>query len=489
MIAPWPRSLVGRTILVLCLAVLVSNGLGLAAYFAEQRSLQASERDRAIAERVVAAARLLDETAAPADRRRQIWSLRGAGLRMLWAREPLLADDPLQGRLRSVHEAFVEELATDPGDGLRLSLGGHPFAEAAPPGPGPMAADGGRFSPQALHRPWRRMMAGDVPPDDRLHGALRLGDGSWLLFAASLAPAQPAWTVTMLLLIAAASLAAAAIAAFAVWRASAPLSMFATAAERLGRDLDAEPLAATGPQEVARAARAFNGMQARLQEVMRQRMQMLAALSHDLRTPMTRLRLRAELLDDREQQEKILSDLDQIEALTTASLDYVRDALRDERPVSLDLAVLAQTVCDEAEDAGGIARYAGPEHVPFVARPVALRRALTNLIDNAIKYGEEATVSLAVDPSAASSGVSIAIEDRGPGLPEDERERVFEPFYRLDRSRSRETGGLGLGLAIVRAVAVAHGGTVTLANRASGGLRVTLSLPGADFPRQAEPGS
>ncbi|MBL8660233.1 MAG: ATP-binding protein [Rhodospirillales bacterium] len=289
----------------------------------------------------------------------------------------------------------------------------------------------------------------------------------------------------MLILIAAASVAAAAIAAIAVWRASTPLSMFAAAAERLGRDLDAEPLSEAGPEEVARAARAFNAMQARLQQMVRRRTRMLAALSHDLRTPLTRLRLRAELLDDREQQGKFRADLDQIEALVTTSLEYVRDAFRDERPGPLDLAVLVQTACDEVEDAGGAVRYRGPEHVAFVARPVALRRAVANLIDNAIKYGREAEVSLVL-PSADEPGPArIIVEDRGPGLAEAELERAFEPFYRGEGSRSRETGGSGLGLAIARAAAEAHGGAIALANRAGGGLCATLSLPRSTSPGRA----
>lgn len=327
---------------------------------------------------------------------------------------------------------------------------------------------------------------------DTLRGALRLSDGSWLNFAAPLLSGSPIWTSSMLLLIAAASLAAAVIAAVAVWRASAPLSMFASAAERLGHDLDSQPLQETGPDEVVRAARAFNGMQARLQQMLRQRMHMLAALSHDLRTPITRLRLRAELLNDGGLQEKFLADLDQIERLTTASLEYVRDAFRDERPALLDLASLVQTVCDEAEDSGGRARYSGPEHATFVARPVALSRAIANLIDNAIKYGEEAVVSLLLDPAETAAapragGATIVVEDRGPGLSVDERERVFEPFYRPDGSRSRDTGGVGLGLAIVKAVVNAHGGTISLANRAGGGLSATLWIPRLALPVEAVP--
>jgi signal transduction histidine kinase len=476
----WPRTLVGRTVVVLFVAILVSNGLGLAAYLAERRTSEVIARERAIAERVVAAARLL-EGSLPAERRRQLWSLRGPGLRMQWAPEAMIEEGPTAPRLRSVRRAFADELAAEPADALRLALGGSPPAldgagEAVVPGPG-YGRHGQRMS----------VMQGGVPVGEVLRGALRLGDGSWLNFAAPLAPAAPIWTSSMLLLIGGASFAAAAIAAIAVWRASAPLSMFAVAAERLGRDLNAPALDEVEPAEVARAARAFNGMQARLQHMVRQRMQMLAAMSHDLRTPITRLRLRAELLEDAEQQEKMLADLDQIEALIAGSLEYARDAFTDERPAATDLAVLVQTTCDEAEDAGGAALYKGPDHAAFVARPVALRRALANLIDNAIKYGRSATVTLALLGDKGTERAVITVDDDGPGLAEEERVKVFEPFYRPDGSRSRDSGGVGLGLAIVKAAAVAHGGTVTLTNRGEGGLRATLTLPRAALPRPDAP--
>ena len=172
--------------------------------------------------------------------------------------------------------------------------------------------------------------------------------------------------------------------------------MFAAASERLGRDLDAPPLPERGPAEVTRAARAFNEMQARLQRMVRQRTQMLAAMSHDLRTPLTRLRLRAELMDDPAQQQKTLADLDQIEDLIGTSLEFARDAFTGEAPARLDLAALVRTICDEAADAGGRIRYHGPERAPFAARQMALRRALANLVDNAMRHGEEVDVGLAV---------------------------------------------------------------------------------------------
>ncbi|MCU0895380.1 MAG: ATP-binding protein [Rhodospirillales bacterium] len=479
MSGPWPRTLVGRSILVLFAAVLVSNGIGLAAYLGERRSLQITARERAIAERVADAARLT-EAAVPAERPKLLRSLRGAGLRLQWSDQPLAGEaDPAGDRVRSLRAVFLAELGGEAGDGLRLRLGRPEDAAgggAAAKGSWPSGRGG-------EHGPFPR--AGEKAALAVLFGGVRLEDGSWLNFAAPLTPQTPSWTSSMLLLIAGTSLAAAAIAAFVVWRASAPLSVFAAASERLGRDLDAPPLPEHGPAEVARAARAFNEMQARLQRMVRQRTQMLAAMSHDLRTPLTRLRLRADLLDDPAQQEKALADLDQIEDLIATSLEFARDAFTGEAPARLDLAALINTVCDEAADAGGRILYHGPERAPFVARQKALRRALTNLVDNAVRHGETVEVSLILHANTAGERAEILVEDDGPGLPESELGKVGEPFYRPDASRSRDSGGAGLGLAIVRAVAAAHGGGIALTNREAGGLSAALSiasLPGPERP-------
>lgn len=480
----WPRTLVGRSILVLLAAVLISNAAGLALYLGERRSLQITARERATAERVVDAARLI-EASPPAYRQRLVRSLRGAGLRLQWADGPVVEGADAAGtRVRLLRRMFVDELGEDPGDGLRLNAGNLTFpAEAGGNTVRPQtrgASPGGGFGREHGGR-WA-LASGDGAPVEILRGGLRLGDGSWLNFAAPLAVQPPVWTSPMLLLVAATSLTAAAIAAFAIWRASVPLSMFAAAAERLGHDLDARPLDERGPQEVVGAARAFNGMQARLQRMVRQRTQMLAAMSHDLRTPLTRLRLRAELIDDASQQEKMLADLDQMEYLIATSLEFARDAFSGETPARLDIAALVQTICDEATDAGGCVRYHGPERAPFTARQMALRRAVANLIDNAMRHGQEVDVGLAVNGDAKNERAEITVDDDGPGLPESELGKVGEPFYRPDSSRSREGGGAGLGLAIVRAAAAAHGGTIALCNRPTGGLRATLAIPHLSLP-------
>ncbi len=237
--------------------------------------------------------------------------------------------------------------------------------------------------------------------------------------------------------------------------------------------MNAPPLEETGPLEVERAAHAFNRMQEQVQRMIRDRTQMLGAISHDLRTPLTRLRLRAELIEDEEQQRKTIADLEEMQAMIAAALGFARDEAAVEQAAPLDLAALLQTICDEAADAGADVIYDGPEHARCIGRPTTLKRALANLVENAVRYGDRARVTLAIEPTR----LRISVDDDGPGMPAAELERVFQPFYRLETSRSRATGGVGLGLALVRAAVDAHGGQVELANRPGGGLRATVLLP------------
>jgi signal transduction histidine kinase len=256
-------------------------------------------------------------------------------------------------------------------------------------------------------------------------------------------------------------------------RVAAPVRRLAAAAERLGLDLDAPPLAEAGSRELRAAAAAFNRMQARLRRLVEDRTRMLAAISHDLRTPLTRLRLRVELIEDEAARAKAERDLDEMQAMLEATLALARDEAQREPLVRVDLAELVQTACDGFADAGGALTYAGPAHLAWQGRQVALRRALDNLIGNAVAYGGRADVELAQGPG----WLEIRIGDRGPGIPPAERERVFEPFYRVEASRSRETGGAGLGLAVARSVARGHGGEVELRDRPGGGLVAVLRLP------------
>ena len=252
-----------------------------------------------------------------------------------------------------------------------------------------------------------------------------------------------------------------------------PLKTLAAAAEDLGNDLNRPPLDEGGPLEVSRAARAFIAMQAKLAALISDRTRIFSAMSHDLKTPITRLRLRTEMLDDAALRDKFAQDLKEMEEMVGAALDFMRGLDSSEPAQPVDIAALLESIASDAREVGGDVRVEGAARAPFTGHPQSLKRCLTNLVDNAVKYGAGATI--AVEDGAQA--LSICVRDAGPGLAEAELERVFEPFYRVEASRNRATGGSGLGLTIARNIARAHGGDVVLRNRASGGLVAELTLP------------
>jgi signal transduction histidine kinase len=256
-------------------------------------------------------------------------------------------------------------------------------------------------------------------------------------------------------------------------RLAAPIRDFARAAERLGVDMTAPPLAERGPHELRMAIRTFNIMQERLRRFLADRTQMLAAISHDLRAPLARLRLRAEFVEDAEQQLKMFGDLEAMNAMIDTTLAFARDDARQEPRRLVDLGVLVGDVCEDVADSGSKVSYFGPRGVDVMCRPSAIRRAVANLIDNAAKYGRSVQVRIVGE----AERIVVVIDDDGPGIPEEEKEKVFAPFYRLEPSRDPDKGGVGLGLSVARTIAREHGGDVTLANGADGGLRVRLELP------------
>jgi signal transduction histidine kinase len=255
--------------------------------------------------------------------------------------------------------------------------------------------------------------------------------------------------------------------------ATRPLKALADAADELGRNINRPPLEESGPTEVVRAAHAFNAMQARLTAYIRERTSVLAAMSHDLKTPVTRLRLRAELLKDPELKVRFTRDLEEMEAMVGATLDFLRGFEAGESSKPVDMMALLESLQADMVEMRSLVSIEGRSIKPFPGKPTALKRCLGNLLDNAIKYGRSASVK--VDDN--DDRLEIRILDEGPGIPQSEIERAFEPFYRLDASRSRETGGTGLGLAIARGIAEGHGGRLTLENRAEGGLEARLTLP------------
>ncbi|MGG5807931.1 ATP-binding protein [Falsiroseomonas sp. CW058] len=439
----FPRSLAGRTALVLLLGLVLVQVAGLTIHALDRMDLQRFQQARDISQRSFAVWRTLLVT--PPDRRAAV-----------------AADFDLPPGLR----AAVEE---------------EPAARVGyPPPPQPLVRlfrlEGLMNGPPRL-RPREVIVSGAHRPGVMLM-SVRFHEGHWLNLRIELPPPRPWHSETFLIAFVLMTLAAAALTLWAVRRLTRPVTDLAAAADRLGRDVNAPPLPEKGPAEVATAARAFNTMAERIRRFVGDRTQMLAAIGHDLKTPITRLRLRAEFLEDDEQRRKMLSDLDEMEAMIAATLAFARDDAAAEPSVPLDLASLCRTVLDEAADArpdeADRITYAGPEHLTVAARPVALKRALANLVGNAMAYGGAARLALA---PPAGGAARIVIEDDGPGMPESELEAVFQPFRRLEASRNRETGGTGLGLTIARNIFRAHGGDVVLRNRPQGGLAAVATLP------------
>lgn len=252
--------------------------------------------------------------------------------------------------------------------------------------------------------------------------------------------------------------------------ASAPLRGLAAAATGLGRDLDRSPMAETGPSEVRHAAQAFNAMQQQLKHHLAQRTQMLAAITHDLQTPLTRLRLRLENVDDEGLRTRLIADLAAMQALIREGLDLARSEHGSEKPVPLELDSLLESLVEDAVEAGADVTFEGGCGQVLALRPMAMRRLFSNLIDNALKYGGSARVQARFEQGR----VSVHVRDAGPGIPESAMDSVFDPFVRLEDSRSRDTGGAGLGLAIAKALADRDGAQLSLHNHPEGGLEAVV---------------
>lgn len=302
--------------------------------------------------------------------------------------------------------------------------------------------------------------------------SIPLDDGQWLN-AAFAHTAHPGfrWQDHLALFITA--LLVAIVVIVVVQLETRSLKTLALAADRLGRGEELDPLPETGPKETRTALMAFNRMGDRLSRFVRDRTRMLAAMSHDLRTPLTSMRLQVEEVQDSDLRDRLIANIEEMRQMADASLEFARADADGEAAEPVDLAELVGEVADGFAEQGQEIDCTDLAPVTATVRPMALRRALRNLVENALRYGTDVTVRLGAEPGQAH----VDVLDRGPGIPEEDMERVFEPFVRLETSRNRETGGVGLGLAITRTILRGAGGDVLLANRDGGGLRARIVLP------------
>uniref|UniRef100_B0T1F9 histidine kinase n=1 Tax=Caulobacter sp. (strain K31) TaxID=366602 RepID=B0T1F9_CAUSK len=370
--------------------------------------------------------------------------------------------------VRAQKRGFVQRLRPrdgGPPDGPDGPGGGPPDRNEGPRPRPPEGRDGGR--PPEIDFPREEPFLVGV-----FKVAIQQDDGRWTVVEPKPAIRFDNWQQRILLILALSVLCVSPVAWLFARRLSGPISAFAGAAERLGRDPRAAPLDLKGSAEVIAAAKAFNMMQERLRRYVEDRTAMIGAVAHDLRTPLTRLRFRIEAVPD-DIRPKLASDIDQMEAMIAATMAFVRDTTRPAERTKLELASLLESIIDEAAETGGQASVELGEKIIIEGDPIALRRLLTNLVENGLKYGGSVQGRVRAEGRLAV----IEIDDNGPGIVASELDRVFEPFFRSEPSRNRETGGIGLGLAVVRSVARAHGGDVTLHNRPEGGLRARVELP------------
>ncbi len=473
-----PKSLFGQTLLVLLLGLVVSHAIGAWIYAGAREQAVRAIGGYAAAQRVANLAHLVED--APADwRPRIVAALSDPTFHVALAtRPPAQLPADADGAAKVIEDYVRQQLPDRPDRQVRAAVfdptgapGDTPFGppfDHRPP-PGPMGGMGMGGMGGMMHQ----MMGPDFGAWRGLQVAVKLSDGQWLSFATSLPQGAPSVSWQFIISMALMGVIVIAVSVWAVRRLTAPLGMLSAAADRLGRDVAAEPLAETGTSEMQRAARAFNRMQERLRRLVESRTQMLAALSHDLRTPLTLLRLRAEEVADTDERDKMLATIAEMNEMIGTTLAFARDEVHAEPRRRVDVAALLASVVDDMADAGLPVTMAAAAPLTHECQPGALKRAITNLLDNAVKYGKRAEAAI----TSTAKTIEITIDDDGPGIPEEELPRVFQPFYRVEESRSRDTGGTGLGLAIAQSIVQAHGGELTLANRPGGGLRAAITLP------------
>ncbi|MBI5919062.1 MAG: HAMP domain-containing protein [Nitrosomonadales bacterium] len=443
------RSMHGRLFLLLMLGVVVSASFTIVLAHHQQEELLVYTHAQHRAERVAALVGELDG-ADPASREQVLASLHGMGIHGQLSAEPI----PEAGGEAMLERALHQEL------GRARKLHAAQPEPCHPPGMG--------------ERPmWRE---GPLPAPICQQVLIALADGTPVQLRLVSPPrppipTHPPWDALLLF--------AACIAALA-WLvariATRPLQHLADAADALDLSNTHQPLTEHGSSEMRSAIRAFNRMQQRIGDDLRERTGMLAAITHDLQTPLTRLRLRLEKVSDETLREKLVSDMSAMQQMLQEGLELARSLDASEPPQRLDLDSLLDSVCSDAQEVGQPVEYLQRCRAEVEARPLALRRAIANLLDNAVKYGLRAEMALVCDQRHCA----ILIRDHGPGIPAQELEAVFTPFYRLEQSRSRETGGTGLGLSITRNIVLSHSGQITLRNHPLGGLEAEIVLPLAE---------
>ncbi|MBW8270811.1 MULTISPECIES: cell wall metabolism sensor histidine kinase WalK [Acetobacterales] len=450
---PWPSSLAGRTTLLLLAALGAFHALSVGLHQRVLDTAVVRTRDAALAERIVAIRQAL--AAQPPERREaEAHALSATTIEVHWDTAPVVrpASPAAAGEGSAAHPEGLEAelrraLALADPAALRLAF------EGLPPGQG---GQGGHVALVSVALP----------------------DGTWLNLRAVRFPVPGGhegmrfWPSLSIM-----ALGIVVVSVFVVRGLTAPLRSLAAAADAMDPNGGGAEVPEDGPDEVRHTAAAFNRMRARIRRMFEEQRRALAAMSHDLMSPIARLRYRVDALEDAELRRRFGRDLDEMEAMARGVLDLLRGETEAEAPRRFDLAATLRTICDDLADRGADVAYDGPDRLAIEGRHLALKRAFANLVENAVRHGGGSAVRVALRPAGVDRRLAVEIADEGPGIPAAELDRVCEPFYRVDKARGRETGGSGLGLAVAKAAVERHGGRLALRNRPGGGLAVLVTLP------------
>lgn len=461
-----PKSLYGRTAILLLAGLILAQSLSAFILLRDRGRILFESVQGQLIERTTGIIRLFN-TLPMAERNRLLPLLSGPEFRLALTDIPL-EPEPMDEDLRQIAQTLQDQLARrlDQTAVLRVSLAGTMMNTPHIPRYHTTMMEAG------MQEHWRGMH-GPHAMVGYFRIQVQLQDGSWIRFERGLSEQLFDWPFRLLAALGVLLISVLILSLLGVRMIVRPLTTLKDAAESLGKDIHQPPLRVSGPTEVMMTAKAFNTMQQRLKNYIDDRSRILAAISHDLKTPLTRIRLRADLLDEEELRSRTQRDIDEMEAMVNSTLDFMRGTETNEPSCLLDLSALLESILDDATEAGQQIALESTQIPPIHARPLALKRCIVNLVNNAIRYGDRAEIRV----TNTEEELVISICDHGPGVPEEILPKLFEPFYRLESSRARQTGGTGLGLGIARNIARAHGGDLILRNRSKGGLCAEISIP------------
>lgn len=481
---PWPKKLLGQMIILVLLALLLAQGISLWILSNAHRKILEDGYQHFLMRQVSSMVELLEST--PANMRRNIlhaWRRPGVKFKLLPHSRAGRSETEVEQVLTLKMEQWLGEHYSGR---VRVVIKRHKrpffrfkkkFRDHDRNAQNPISP---AFSPSLSDETEDRMHKGKKPlffASEYLHmdsiiTEVKLNDGQWLTAKAGLPSTPPLAAKLNLVFIGVASILVLLVLIWRLRKITRPLAELTQSASRLGRGQKISQLNEQGPEDIKRTITAFNQMSERLDRFISDRTRMLAALSHDLRTPMTSMRLRLELMEEGPERTRLLASLDEMQQMSEAALQFIRKGADVEATSRVDIAALLSSICDDFTDTGMAVEFTCQSKIVLSCRSVSLKRALRNLIENAVKYGTSAQVKL----SREDDNLVISIQDAGPGIPDTELQNVFQPFFRLEQSRNRETGGTGLGLSIAQQIINNHGGSIQLQNNEKG-LLVNISLP------------